>query len=237
MATKAIAGVGTLLQRADIGTADYFTIAEIRSISGPTMSKDTIDVSSFDSEGGYREYITGFKDAGELVMSMNFTNDSLTQTLLDYNTNRANHYRILFPNQERTTLAFDASVSGMPLDVPVDDAVTMEVTLRITGAVNQVPAPNILPTSLIVSPNMITIGAMGTTAQISIQVLPGTTTDKSVTFVSDDPAVATVPSTGTMQADGTTVVTITKVAAGTCTITATSTVVPTVDGTCAVTIA
>jgi len=53
MASKAIAGVGTKFKRWN-GSA-WVDIAEINSITGPSMSRDTIDVTSLDSTGGYRE--------------------------------------------------------------------------------------------------------------------------------------------------------------------------------------
>ena len=68
--SNAKAGVGTLFRRWS-GTA-WVNIAEINSISGPNMSRDTIDVTSLDSTGGYREFIPGFRDGGTVQLAMNF---------------------------------------------------------------------------------------------------------------------------------------------------------------------
>jgi predicted secreted protein len=67
----AVAGVGTKFQRWS-GSA-YVSLAEVTSITGPTMTRDFIDVTSLDSTGGYREFITGFRDAGTISLNMNFT--------------------------------------------------------------------------------------------------------------------------------------------------------------------
>jgi len=66
----ATAGVGTIFQRWS-GSA-WVAIAEINSITGPSMSRDTIDVTSLSSTGGYREFIGGFRNPGTVQLSMNF---------------------------------------------------------------------------------------------------------------------------------------------------------------------
>ena len=71
MASNATAGVGTLFRRWS-GTA-WVNIAEVNSITGPSMSRETIDVTSLDSTGGYREFIASFKDPGTISLNMNFT--------------------------------------------------------------------------------------------------------------------------------------------------------------------
>ena len=73
--STAKAGVGTLFRRWS-GSA-WDNIAEINSISGPNMSRDTIDVTSLDSTGGYREFIGGFRDGGTVQLAMNFIRASL----------------------------------------------------------------------------------------------------------------------------------------------------------------
>ena len=44
------------------------SIAELTSIGGLSLSADTIDVTTLDSDG-YREFIQGMKDGGEVSIS------------------------------------------------------------------------------------------------------------------------------------------------------------------------
>lgn len=133
MASTAIAGVGTSFKRWS-GSA-WVAIAEINSITGPSMSRDTIDVTSLDSTGGYREFITGFRNAGTVVLAMNFTRDTYEQMLNDFESNTIQNYQIVLPDVENTGLDFEGLVSELPLTIPADDKVTADVTIQVTGKV------------------------------------------------------------------------------------------------------
>ena len=133
MASKAIAGVGTKFKRWN-GSA-WVDIAEINSITGPSMSRDTIDVTSLDSTGGYREFIPGFRNAGTVVLAMNFTRATYETMLNDFESNTIQNYQIVLPDVENTGLDFEGLVSELPLTIPADDKVTADVTIQVTGKV------------------------------------------------------------------------------------------------------
>jgi predicted secreted protein len=133
MASNAISGVGTLFRRWNGSSWD--NIAEVNSISGPTMSRDTIDVTSLDSTGGYREYIGGFRDGGTISLTMNFTNATYVVMQTDYEDENSHHYEIVLPDTESTSLEFVGVVTEVPLEITADDKVTSSVTIKITGAV------------------------------------------------------------------------------------------------------
>lgn len=135
--TDAIAGVGASLKRSDMSSApDYTAIAEVKSITGPGMARDFIDVSSLDSTGGYREFIGGFKDGGELTFSMNFVFDGYNDMKTDFESSDVRDYQIVLPDTGETTLSFSGYVTALPLNIVPDDAVTVDVTIKITGQVD-----------------------------------------------------------------------------------------------------
>jgi predicted secreted protein len=133
MASNAVAGVGTVFNRWN-GSA-WVPIAEINSITGPSMSRDTIDVTSLDSTGGYREFITGFRNAGTVVLAMNFTRDTYELMKADFESNVAGNYQIDLPDAEGTSLDFEGLVTELPLTIPADDKITADVTIQVTGKV------------------------------------------------------------------------------------------------------
>ena len=45
------------------------TVGNLSSIGEVGGDSDEIDVTTLDSTGGYREFLQGFKDAGEIVLS------------------------------------------------------------------------------------------------------------------------------------------------------------------------
>ncbi len=133
MASSAIAGVGTVFLR--WSGAAWVALAEVNSISGPTMTRDFIDVTSLDSTSGYREFITGFRDAGTVSLTMNFTRTTYDLMKADFESDEAVNYQIVLPDAGSTSFEFSGLVTELPLEIPTDDKVTANVTIKLTGAV------------------------------------------------------------------------------------------------------
>lgn len=135
--TDAIAGVGTALKRSDMSSDPTFNaIAEVKNITGPGMTRDFIDASSLDSTGGYREFITGFREGGELTFTMNFVMTGYNDMKDDFESSTVVDYQIVLPDTGATTLDFSGYVTALPLNITPDDAVTCDVTIKITGQVS-----------------------------------------------------------------------------------------------------
>ena len=135
MATNAVSGVGTKFLRWDTSLSAWIVQSEINSITGPTMTRDFIDVTSLDSTSGYREFITGFRDAGTISLSMNFTRDTYDSFKADFEDPDVAYYEIVLPDVENTTLEFMGLVTECPITVPTDDKITADVTIKISGPV------------------------------------------------------------------------------------------------------
>lgn len=134
--SNAFSGVGTKFYRATVDVHDaYKAIAEITSISGPGMSRETIDVTNLDSTGGYREFIASFRDAGEVTLNMNFTHTGYVLLKGDFESNDLRYYKIVFPNTTQTIFSFSGLVTQIPVDIPLDDKVTATCTIKISGSV------------------------------------------------------------------------------------------------------
>lgn len=132
--SNAFSGVGTKFRRWD-GAGNWENLAEVNSISGPTMTRDFIDVTSLDSTGGYREFITGFRDAGTVSLAMNFTWDSYKKMLKDFQSSTAQNYEVLLPDTNGTSFEFSGLVTECPIEVPTDDKVTANITIKVSGQV------------------------------------------------------------------------------------------------------
>jgi len=129
--SDAIAGVGTLFRRWS-GSA-WVNIAEVNSITGPNKTRETIDVTSLDSVGGYREFIASFRDGGTVQLTMNFTRATYDLMNDDFEDDTAQSYEIVLPDAENTTLEFNGLVTEVPLTISTDDKVTADVTIKVTG--------------------------------------------------------------------------------------------------------
>ena len=132
MPSNAIAGVGTLFRRYN-GTDAWVNLAEINSITGPNKSRETIDVTSLDSVGGYREFIASFRDGGTVQLAMNFTRATYELMNTDFESDATQTYEIVLPDSEKTSLEFIGLVTELPLSISTDDKVTADVTIKVTG--------------------------------------------------------------------------------------------------------
>jgi len=136
-----IFGKGTLLQREDSpGSGTYTTVAQVRTIDGPSFDSEEIDVTNHDSPGNFREFIGGLLDAGEitgeLILDPNDgTHDASTGIYADMAARTVREWRIRIPSTPTVDLTFDAFVKSFPLSFPSDAAITGNFTLRVSGNV------------------------------------------------------------------------------------------------------
>jgi len=133
--SSAISGKDTVFRRWNTDTGAWVALAEVYSVSGPSMSRDFIDVTNFDSTSNYREFITGLRDAGTVTFTMNFTRDTYDTIKSDYESDTAQNYEFVLNDSVFTSFEFSGFVTELPLEVPVDDRVTVNVTIKITGAI------------------------------------------------------------------------------------------------------
>jgi len=131
-----ISGVGAQLLRWNTGTSEWEALANIKSITGPGMTRNTIDVTSLDTAGGYRTFIAGFRDPGTIALNMIYTRDSYELMKTDFESDTLQNYQIVLPDDDTTSLAFEGLVQELPLTIPTDDAVTADVTIKISGQVS-----------------------------------------------------------------------------------------------------
>lgn len=138
--SNAIHAQGTLLQRGDGATPENFTtIAEVGSISGPTLQADLIDVTNHSSPSRYKEYIQGLKDGGELTFDLNFqpneaTHKASTGVLGDWNTGTRKNYRLRFPVTPAVDWILPVIVTNFEIDAQVTDQLKAAVTMKVVSA-------------------------------------------------------------------------------------------------------
>lgn len=132
MESQAIAGIGTLFRRWD--GANWVNIAEIINLAGPSMTRNTIPVVTLDSIDGYIEYLSGFRDGGNLTFTMIFRRDTYQIALTDFESDTLQNYELYFPqDDEDTSIEFEGLVTEMPLTVPAEEKMTVDVTIKISG--------------------------------------------------------------------------------------------------------
>ena len=116
----------------------YNDIGKITSLAGPSFSADAVDVTNMDSTGQVREFIAGLKDWGEVTFSTVADIDSSGDTTNYYSSviteakaTTTSNWKVTFPNSVNFT--FSALVTGFNIPANTGDAISTDVTLKITG--------------------------------------------------------------------------------------------------------
>ena len=111
-------------------------VGSLTSIGEISPDSEELDATTLDSPGGYREFLQGFKDSGELPLGGFHNADSSGQTTMRtlYGSGALGYFWVTFPDQ--TVVAFKAYVKSHTVGAAdVDGIVGYGCTLRISGLV------------------------------------------------------------------------------------------------------
>lgn len=117
----------------DINTT---VIGSLTSVGEISPDSEELDATCLDSLGGYREFLQGFKDSGELTLTGYLDPDKRGQAQMVtlYMTGALGYFWVTFPDQ--ATVAFNAYVKSFTVgSAEVDGIVGFGTTLRVSGLV------------------------------------------------------------------------------------------------------
>jgi predicted secreted protein len=138
MAYTAMLGLETEIR---ISIADVFTnIPYATAITMPGIVFDTVDVTTNSSPNGFREFIPGLADGGEVTFTLNYHDDETTHQEL-WEAQQAREvvpFQVAMPQFDTNNLFdFSGFVTGLPISSPIDAQVTQDVTIKITGNIEK----------------------------------------------------------------------------------------------------
>lgn len=144
--SNAHTGMGAHVQKGDGNSPENFvSVLGIKSITGPQISRDTIDVTDMNSSGGWREFIGGLVDAGEVSFDANFLPRDPTQNQEDggfmaefdkTSCDSRGNWRILLPEcagEPEGYFQFSGIVTGQQVEIPMDDVMGFSGTIKVSG--------------------------------------------------------------------------------------------------------
>lgn len=137
MATSARSSHGTLLKVGDGGTPTevFTTIAEVKDISGPSLTLNTEEVTSHDSNG-WKESIPTLLEAGEVSFDINYSKQTTQTYLRSAQAARTRlNFQIVWPLVPTETASFSGLVTGFEFSAPVEGILTASVTIDISGQI------------------------------------------------------------------------------------------------------
>ena len=136
------AAKGTVFAIEDAAVPGTFVaVAGVRSIDGPTLSTDEIDVSCHSSPGFKKQFVPGFGDGGSITLELLFdpadvTQDLTTDGLLDlWNRGIVKNAQIIWPDAGASEWDFvNGFFTSYEVSATHDEALTASVGFKVSGA-------------------------------------------------------------------------------------------------------
>jgi len=130
---------GTQIAADFAGGTTYTTIAQVKNITPPSLTRNTIDVTTHDSPDWWMEFIKGLKDGGEVSFDIVYdpalgSHDAATGLLSDFaDDDTIAAWKITFPDTGTTEWTFDAIISAFTPAAPTDNSLDASITLKVAG--------------------------------------------------------------------------------------------------------
>jgi len=131
---SAIKSLGTTLVKIKSGSeTENLTIADLTNIGRIGIESDEIDTTTLDSPNGFKEFIAGFKDAGEVPISGIIKSEDAMEAMLSLaDSQKLEKWEITAPNG--ATWDFDGFVKMFEEgEATVDGVRNFNGTIRISG--------------------------------------------------------------------------------------------------------
>ena len=133
------AAFGTTFSISTDSGSTYTAVAQVRDISGPSLSQDTVETTHHTSTAAYRTFVPSLLNAGEVSIDLLFdpvhaTHDNLSGGLLyAYEQQDTLDYRITWSDTGSSTWDFQAIVTGFEPGAAYDGELSASVTFQLTG--------------------------------------------------------------------------------------------------------
>lgn len=128
-------GYGSVLAVTTTSASDL-NIGQIRNISGPGVSANDVDTTCLDSSTNYRTFACGLLDPGEVSFGVVYDSTSATMAYITHcmNDRLSKTFKIYHGSTAGDEDTFTAYVKGMSREIPLDDVITCDITLKVSGA-------------------------------------------------------------------------------------------------------
>lgn len=115
-------------------------IAHLTSIGEIGIESEEIDVTDLDSDGDFKEYIAGTKDAGEVAIAGNIHDETIVEKMMSLaNSRSVEEWKVTYPSG--ATWTFRGFVKSFKDgEKTTDGLASFSATIRISGAPTYTPA-------------------------------------------------------------------------------------------------
>jgi len=128
-------GYGTVLVLCSSDNTTENNVIQVRSISGPGVSGSDVDTTTLDSSSNYRTFVGGLLDPGELTFSLVYDSTAATHALIAHlmGERHTAAWKVCIGSTAGTATSFTGHIKGMSREIPLDDLITCDVTVKVTG--------------------------------------------------------------------------------------------------------
>lgn len=126
---------GTTLKFTPVGGTQV-VVGKLTSVGEIAPEAEEVDITTLESTGGYREYMQGFRDSGELEITGFHDADDAGQTALRtaFASGASGAFEVKFPDD--TAVTFSGFIKNHTIgSAEVDGAIGFGAVIRISGAV------------------------------------------------------------------------------------------------------
>ena len=133
------AAFGTTFSISTDSGSTYTAVGQVRDISGPSLSQDTVETTHHTSTAAYRTYVPSLLDGGEVTIEILFDPVLVTHKndaggiLYAMEQQAVYDYRITFSDSGTTQWDFNAIVTGFEPSASFDGELSASCTFQITG--------------------------------------------------------------------------------------------------------
>lgn len=120
----------------------YRDVANVRSLKGPGLSLDVVDITSHDSAGAAEELVATILRTGEVTLGMLYDPSAISIKYVNGLLGKMvaktlEGFKVYFNDNtveaSRSIWAFNAFITGFEPDAPFDGALAADMKLKISG--------------------------------------------------------------------------------------------------------
>ena len=120
------------------GGTSYTTIGHVKDVTGPNISRGTIDITDHDSTDGFREFFGGLVDGGEVTFQIGLDHEAAAHSGLWASFSSSTEvpwaWLITFNVFSGTyTWAFDGFLTALSPGAPMEGQNVWDLTVKVTG--------------------------------------------------------------------------------------------------------
>jgi len=130
------------LREDPVDSGTFVAVAEVKSINGPSQSRDAVEATHLESDDDHTEYVPGVAEGGEVSLVLNFRPEHTSQgstagLYKDFQEGTFRNWKIAFPQFPGTpTLGLAGFLTGWEPSIATKDLLTVAVKLKVSGRVS-----------------------------------------------------------------------------------------------------